>query len=92
MLDGVFIRNHHHTKQAMKFNDKGQAREPRGQTRNNSGRDTLDIEGVLAVQRLVFLELAAQENGAKGLFLSNSTGSEDLERLMVLKEVFHFSS
>jgi hypothetical protein len=40
MLDRVFIRNHHHTKQAMKFkgrvfNDKGQAREPKGRTRNN---------------------------------------------------------
>jgi hypothetical protein len=48
---------------------------------NNSGRDPHDIEGVLAVQRSFFLELAAQENGAKGLFLSNPTGSEDLEKL-----------
>ncbi|KAF1365196.1 hypothetical protein EJ07DRAFT_171100 [Lizonia empirigonia] len=84
---GVFIRNHHHTKQAKKFkgrvfNDQGQAWEQKRRTRDNSGRDPHDIEGVLAVQKSFFLKLAGQDNGAKGLSPSNATGSEDLDKLL----------
>lgn len=72
------------------FNDNGQSWEHATRVHRNAKRNTLELEGILEVQKMLLLRLAEQENRVKGF--SNQDVNErvkrvssrvDLERLRV---------
>lgn len=86
---------HHRMNQAQKvrrrvFNDKGQSREQVSKRHRIAKRNTLEIEGILEVQKMLFLKLAEQENRVKGFSKLDTVewgkgiqSNADLEQLMV---------